>query len=223
MNNEETVPGKSAVKQVKRYCFLLVGLFIMAFGVAFSIKAGLGTSPISSVPYVLSEATPLTVGNITIMMHCFFVLLQIAILRRKYKPIQLLQLVVAVAFGYMTDFAVWILSPLQCNGYAMEWIFCVIGIILVAVGVSFEVTANVVTLAGEGLVLAICQVTPVKFGTMKVTFDVTLVIIACILSFIFLHGLYGVREGTVAAAIFVGTISRQINKPLGCFGKKLFA
>ncbi|MCD8085744.1 MAG: DUF6198 family protein [Clostridiales bacterium] len=214
---------KTEFRQVRRYLFLLVGLFIMAFGVAFSIKAGLGTSPISSVPSVLSEVTSLTVGNITILMHCCFVLLQILILRRQYKPIQLLQLAVAVFFGYMTDFAVWALSPLQCNGYGMEWVFCIIGIVLVAVGVSFEVTANVVTLAGEGLVLAICQVAPVKFGTMKVVFDVSLVVIACILSLVFLHGLYGVREGTVAAALFVGTLSRQINKPLGKLGKRIFA
>ncbi|MCC8097112.1 MAG: hypothetical protein LIO44_00800 [Eubacterium sp.] len=37
----------------------------------------------------------------------------------------------------------------------MQWVFCIVGIVLVAVGVSFEVVANVVTLAGEGLVLAI--------------------------------------------------------------------
>ena len=37
----------------KRYFNLLAGLTIMAFGVAFSIKASLGTSPISSVPYVI--------------------------------------------------------------------------------------------------------------------------------------------------------------------------
>ncbi len=218
----KTETGKSEIKQVKRYLFLIVGLFIMAFGVAFSIKAGLGTSPISSVPYVLSEALPLTVGNITILMHCFFILLQIIILRKKYNPIQLLQLAVAVVFGYMTDFAIWVLSPLECSGYAVEWVFCIIGIFLVAVGVSFEVTANVVTLAGEGLVLAICRVVPVKFGTMKVTFDVSLVVIACILSFVFLHQLIGVREGTAAAAIFVGTISRQLNKPLGKLGNKIF-
>ncbi|MCD7763376.1 MAG: DUF6198 family protein [Lachnospiraceae bacterium] len=94
---------------------LLIGLFIMAFGVAFSIKAGLGTSPISSVPYVMSLFVPLTVGNITILMHCVFIFLQIVILRKQYELIQLLQLVVAIVFGYLTDFAVWAISPIQGN------------------------------------------------------------------------------------------------------------
>ena len=91
----------------KRYLLLCAGLAIMAFGVAFSIKASLGTSPISSVPYVVSLFAPLTVGTATIVMHCVFILLQILILRRQYHPIQLMQLPVAVLFGYLTDFGVW--------------------------------------------------------------------------------------------------------------------
>lgn len=87
----------SCVKLLKRYLLLCAGLAVMAFGVAFSIKASLGTSPISSFPYVVSVITPLTVGNATILMHCFFILLQIAILRKEYQLIQLLQLPVAAA------------------------------------------------------------------------------------------------------------------------------
>ena len=82
---------------------------------------------------------------------------------------------------------------------------------LVALGVSVEVMANLVTAAGEGIVLAICQVAPVKFSNMKVAFDVTLVCISIALSFIFLGHLDGVREGTIAA-VFVGLITKQTNK-----------
>ena len=211
---------KLPVYIAKRYLLLLAGLSIMAFGVAFSIKASLGTSPISSVPYVVSLFAPLTVGTATIVMHCVFILLQILILRRNYHPIQLMQLPVAVFFGYLTDFGVWAVRGIHCSTYWQQWILCIVGILLVAVGVSFEVTANVVTLAGEGVVLAICRVCPVKFGYMKVGFDVTLVVISCILSLVFLGGLHGVREGTIAAAIFVGLIAKEINRPLKKFEEK---
>lgn len=207
--------NKLPVGLLKRYLLLLVGLSIMAFGVAFSIKASLGTSPISSVPYVVSLFTPLTVGTATITMHCVFILLQILILRKNYHPIQLMQLPVAFFFGYLTDFGVWAVQGIHCNTYWQQWIVCLIGILLVAVGVSFEVKAGVVVLAGEGVVLAICQVfSKVKFGYMKVGFDVTLVIIACILSFVFTGRLQGVREGTVAAALLVGLIAKRIGKLL---------
>lgn len=207
--------NKLPVYILKRYLLLLVGLSIMAFGVAFSIKASLGTSPISSVPYVTSLFTPLTVGTATITMHCVFILLQILILRKNYHPVQLMQLPVAFFFGYLTDFGVWAVQGITCNTYWQQWIVCLIGILLVAVGVSFEVKAGVVVLAGEGVVLAICKVLPkVKFGYMKVGFDVTLVVIACILSIVFTGRLQGVREGTVAAALLVGLIAKQLGKLL---------
>ena len=86
---------------------------------------------------------------------------------------------------------------------------------MVAIGVSLEVKAGVIVLAGEGVVLAICKVFPkVKFGYMKVGFDVTLVTIACILSFVFTGRLQGVREGTIAAALLVGLIAKQFGKLL---------
>lgn len=207
--------NKLPVYIAKRYLLLLVGLSIMAFGVAFSIKASLGTSPISSVPYVVSLFTPLTVGTATIVMHCVFILLQILILRRNYHPIQLMQLPVAFFFGYLTDFGVWAVQSVRCSTYWQQWIVCLIGILLVAVGVSLEVKAGVVVLAGEGVVLAICKVLPkIKFGYMKVGFDVTLVVTACVLSLGFTGRLQGVREGTVAAALLVGLIAKQLGKLL---------
>lgn len=205
---------KTHIYIIRRYLLLLAGLAIMAFGVAFSIKASLGTSPISSVPYVVSLFAPLTVGTATIIMHCVFILLQILILRKKYHPIQLMQLPVALFFGYLTDFGVWAVQGITCNHYLQQWLVCLIGIFLVAVGVSLEVKAGVVVLAGEGVVLAICKILPVKFGYMKVGFDVTLVAISCVLSFVFTGRLQGVREGTVAAALLVGLIAKQLGKML---------
>lgn len=212
---------QSLPKHPLRRCLLLVaGLFIMAFGVAFFIKAGLGTSPISSLPYVLSLFTPLTVGTATIAMHVTLILLQILLLRRRYDPVQLLQLPVALVFGFVTDFSVWVLQGVTASNYAMQWVLCLAGILLVGVGVSFEVTASLVTLAGEGMVLAVCKVFPVSFGNVKIGFDVTLVVIASVLSFLFLGGLYGVREGTVAAAFCVGLIARQVNRPMRRFAAR---
>lgn len=208
--------NKLPVYILKRYLLLLAGLLIMAFGVAFSIKANLGTSPISSVPYVVSLFTPLTVGTATIMMHTVFILLQILILRKNYHLIQLMQLPVAILFGYLTDLAVYAVQGIYCDTYWQQWGICLIGVLLVAIGVSLEVKAGVVVLAGEGVVLAICKVLPkVKFGYMKVGFDVTLVVIACVLSFVFTGRLQGVREGTVAAALLVGLIAKQFGKLLG--------
>ena len=214
---------KSAAELLRRWLFLVVSLFVMALGVACSIQANLGTSPISSVPYAVSRFTPLTVGTATIAMHCVFILIQILILRRRYDPVQLLQLPVAIVFGYPTDLAVWGVGFLQPAACWQQWLLCLAGIALVGVGVSGEVTAGVVTLAGEGVVLAVCQAAPVKFGTMKVIFDVTLVLTACVLSLLFLGHIAGVREGTVAAALLVGQVARRMNRVLEPVNRRLLS
>ena len=195
-----------------RTVFLCLGLITMAFGVAFSIKGALGTSPISSVPYVTAEISGLSVGTTTIIMNFIFVLIQIAILRKQYDWFQLLQFPAAILFGVMIDAAGAALQGIAASHYWQQWLLCAVGIFLVALGVSLEVTANLVTTAGEGIVLAVCKVAPVRFSNMKIVFDVTLVCISIVLSLVFLGHLDGVREGTVAAAIFVGLITKQTNK-----------
>ena len=198
----------------KRYVMLCVGLLIVAFGVAFSILADLGTSPISCPPYVASMLCPLTVGEATIVMHCIFILIQMALLRKDYEWVQLMQLPVAFVFGYMTDFACWCIADVPCPNYLMQVVWCLVGIVLVGIGVAFEVVAGVVTLAGEGLVLAICKAFKTRFDITKVAVDVSLVALACIASLLWLDGIHGVREGTLAAALLVGVIAQWCNKPV---------
>lgn len=198
----------------KRSLILCAGLLVMALGVALSIRASLGTSPISSFPYVVSVCTPLTVGMATIYMHIVFIILQIAILRKNYSPFQLLQLPAAILFGYLTDLAMEITKAIAPQTYWQQWLVCIAGIIIVGIGVTLEVKADIIVLAGEGLILAICTAFPVKFGTMKIVFDVSLVIAACITSIIFIGGITGVREGTAAAAVLVGCVVKITNKAI---------
>ena len=129
----------------------------------------------------------------------------------------------ALLFGVLTDAAVSALQGIVPGSYPAQWGLCLVGILLVGIGVSMEVTANVVVLAGEGMVLAVCQVFPIKFAAGKVGFDVTLVLLATTLSFLFLGHLEGVREGTVAAALCVGIVARQVNKPMARFAEKYLA
>lgn len=202
----------SEAKSIKGWLLFVVGLFVMAFGVAFSIKANLGTSPISSLPFTLSVITPLTVGTATICLHVVLILFQILILRKQYELFQLLQLPIAILFGYLTDFSVSMTDRISYSGYGQQVLLCMIGILLVGTGVWMEVHSKKITLAGEGFILAVCKVAPIKFGNMKVIFDVSLVVISCILGLIFAGEIKGVREGTVAAALCVGLITKLINR-----------
>ena len=216
-------PKRGVAEYIKRYLVLIAGLVVMSFGVALSIKATLGTSPVSSIPQVTAVMSGLSVGVTTMIVNTIIVLLQIVILRKRFRLIRLMQIPVSIAFGFFIDIAALCIDGITVNTYIMKWVICIAGIVLVGIGVGFEMAADVITLAGEGLAQSLCMVTHIKFGYMKVIVDVSFVVIAVVLSFIFLKRLEGVREGTIAAALFVGLIAKFLNRFLSPLAQKLCA
>lgn len=202
------------MNKLKRYLLFLVGLFVSSLGVSLVTKANLGTSPISSIPYVLSLNFPFTLGNFTIIFSLFLIALQVLILRKNFKAEYILQIPVSIAFGYFIDFTMYIFFWVNPQNYLIKIVTLLIGCIILGFGVYIEVIADVVMLPGESFVRAIVQTWNTNFGTTKIVFDCSMTIIAGILSFVFSGKLNGVREGTVIAALLVGFIARLFGKHL---------
>lgn len=202
------------MNKLKRYIVFLIGLFINSLGVSLITKADLGTSPISSIPYVLSLNFPFTLGQFTIAFSLLLILIQLFMLRRNFKAEHLLQIPISILFGYFIDLTMALLSFVNPHSYVSSVIYLLIGCVILGFGVYTEVLANVAMLPGESFVRAVSFVWKTEFGTTKVAFDVSLTVIAAVLSFIFAHRLCGVREGTIIAALLVGMIARL-------FGRKL--
>lgn len=196
------------LKSVKNWCVLMIGLFFIAFGVAFIIHAEKGVLPTTCLPYVISSVCGITVGKAVIIFQSVLILGQMLILRRKYQIVLLLQIPVGIVFGYITDFTLFLFGKAHLLMYLGKWELFFVGVILSAVGVSLEVAAGTVTLATEGFVIAITQIFPVQFGTMKIVFDVLLVVLSLIVSIFCLHRIEGVREGTILSSILLGMFSK---------------
>ncbi len=195
---------------VRRYLLFLVSLFINAFGIAFITKALLGTSPITSVTYVLSMFTPLTIGQWTVFLNLLFVVCELFFMTRSQvrKDLQpyLLQIPIALCFGTFIDISMNMLYWLVPASYVSQLVSLAIGCIILALGIALEVKANVAMMAGEFFVRVISLRFKKEFGYVKLGFDISLVILACLLSLAFMDGIYGVREGTVIAALAVGPV-----------------
>ncbi|OED30925.1 hypothetical protein NL43_00150 [Methanosphaera sp. WGK6] len=187
---------------------LIIGLFIMSFGVALSVKSDLGTTPISCIPNVLSFAVPLSLGTITVIFNMLLILIQIIVLKSNFEKIQLMQIVVTSIFGYFIDFALGVLSFVEPITLIDQWIVCIISCFVIALGVLLEVNSNAVVLPGEGVSLAIKSVTDIEFGKLKTAFDTSNVIIGVILSLVLYGTFKGIGLGTVFAGIVVGYIVR---------------
>lgn len=210
------------MNKLKRYLLFLVGLFVNALGVSLITKASLGTSPISSIPYVLSLNFPLTLGNFTILFSLLLIVLQLIILRKDFKPEHILQIPVSIAFGYFIDLTMYLFFWVKPQNYLVKVFALLVGCLVLGFGVYLEVLADVVMLPGESFVRAVVQTWNTNFGTTKIIFDSSMTILAGLLSFFFSGKLRGVREGTVIAALLVGFIARLLGKRLGFIKNYLF-
>ena len=197
-----------------RYLWFLAGVLINSFGVALITRAALGTSPISSLPYVLSFRFPVTLGQFTFAMNLFFILGQVLLLRRDFQPIQLLQVAVNAVFSAFIDVSMELLSWLEISSLPMAVLVLVLGCAVLAFGISVEVAPRVLMVPGEGIVQALSAVTGWRFGNVKVGFDAALVATALVLSLLFFHRLQGLGAGTILSALAVGRFVNLYNRRL---------
>lgn len=207
---------------LKRYLFFLVGLLFSSLGISLITKSGLGTSPISSVPYVLSLALPLSLGQFTLVANMAMLAGQILILKKDFQKVQLMQIPITILFGLFIDFFILVCSFIKPVNY-IERIFALLfGCVVLGLGICMEILADVVILSGEGLVKAIAFKLNKEFGFIKTLFDSSLVVIAILISLSAFGRIEGLREGTILSALAVGSISRWFIHKLG-FLNDLFA
>ena len=205
---------------VKRYGLFIISLWFSALGVAITKCGSLGVSCISSVPNVLSlRFTALTIGGWTFLWNTLLVLCQIALLGKRFRKIQLLQIPLSFLFGWFTDVAMLLAVKIPVNSYAMQLVMVVAGVAVLAFGITLGVIANVVLNAGEGIVKALADVSGKEFGFVKMRFDAVCVILSLAISLVTFGGkIVGVREGTLIAAFLNGTMvkwySRRLKEPL---------
>lgn len=201
---------------IKRYSLFIVSLWFSALGVAVTKCGSLGVSCISSVPNVMSlRFTALTIGGWTFLWNTLLVLCQIALLRKNFQKIQLLQIPLSFLFGWFTDVAMLLAVKIPVNSYPMQLVMVVAGVAILAFGITLGVIANVVLNAGEGIVKALADVSGKEFGFVKVRFDMVCVILAVAISLLSFGGkLTGVREGTLIAAFLNGTLVKQYSRRL---------
>ena len=164
----------------------------------------------------------MTLGQFTIFFSILLILVQLIILRRNFKIEHLLQIPISILFGYFIDLTMIMLGFVNPEAYIFKIIYLLIGCVILGFGVYIEVLANVAMLPGESFVRAVSSTWHTEFGSTKVAFDVSLTVIAGLLSLIFAHRLDGVREGTIIAALLVGFIARLFGRALAFAEPLLF-
>ena len=197
------------LSKIKSLVVLFVGISLMSIGIALAKLAQLGTSPISSIPNVMSYIIPLSIGNLTMIFMVLMIFLQMVILREVNLPI-ILQIVPGLAFGGLIDVFVDVFTnlglPALMGHYLEQLAFTLLGMVVLSLGVFFEVNSRSILMPGEGLVVALTLRTKKPFGKLKMYTDLTMVAVALVISLLYFQGLVGIREGTIIAALFTGRL-----------------
>lgn len=198
-------------KTAKKLLFYVGGLFLLAIGVNISKAAQLGISPVSAIPYAMELIWSIELGTATLIFNILLIGAQIALLRKDYKPVQLLQIVCTYIFGIFITYTgrnyllAWLPLP---SSYIIKLLYLFVSIMIIGIGVSFYLIPNLVPLPAEGFMTAIVKKSndKFKFANVKVAVDSSMVLVSAVLSIIFLGGLKSVREGTVLAALLIGKV-----------------
>jgi len=212
---------------VKQLIVYVAGLFIITLGINISKMSALGISPVSSIPRACEQIWGFTLGTTTFIVYIFLVVAQLIILRKRFRIINALGLLLTILFSVMVDFTgtdpnafghILYGFP-QPETYIMKLIYMIVSVIIIGIGAFLYLRPNWVPMPAEGLAGAISDVSGIKFGNCKTIVDTSMVIIALIMQLIFLGGLSSfigdgvvVREGTIVAAIFVGQIVKILSK-----------
>lgn len=213
-----------------QHILLLVSLFVMTTGVAVCVRSMLGSSVISTLPYVFETAGKegvgvprLTIGQYTYIMNALLVVGQICVLRRRFEAVQLFQLLVGFVFGSLIDVNMWLTSWLAPTALWAKVAAQVAGCTVLGLGIALEVRCGSVTMPGEGFPVAISAVTGIEFPKVKICVDTALVVLAVVFCYVFFGAWqwYIVGVGTLFAMVYVGMVVRAVGRHLGWFDRTL--
>lgn len=213
-----------------QHVLLLVSLCIMTFGVAVCVRSMLGSSVISTLPYVFSQAgeggvkvPALTIGQYTYIMNALLVVGQIAVLRSKFEAVQLFQLLVGFVFGSLIDLNMMLTQWLVPTTLLAKTVAQVAGCTILGLGIAFEVRCGSVTMPGEGFPVAVSCVTGIEFPKVKICVDVSLVVLAVLFSYVFFGAWqwHIVGVGTLFAMVYVGMVVKTVGRHLAWFDRML--
>ncbi len=196
------------MSQTSRWLLFLFAVIIQSSGIALVVKSLLGTSPISSLPYVMSFVWPFTLGETTFAVNMIFVLIQFLVLRKNFTKLHFFQIPGTVVFAAFIDVFMNFFDGVESDFYLWQIVILLVGSSLVSLGIALQGIADVLMLPGDGMVYTISNAFHWDFGKVKTANDVILVTLAAVLSFADLETIEGIREGTVISSLITGAIAR---------------
>ncbi|MCQ2135495.1 MAG: DUF6198 family protein [Bacteroidales bacterium] len=208
-----------------RYGLAIIGQFLIALGVALAVASDLGQGPLPGPAYALSlkGVCGLSLGMWTFLINCLLIIIQLILLRRKFKLASLMQIVASLVFGLLIDLSCWMILPwLHVHVLWQRIAVIILACAVTALGTSVEVMAKAWMLSVEMTINAICQVSGGKFNYVKVGVDLGHVALTMVLCLLFFSNPFGkgesstlwdfflVKGESISVAVGLGTVMMSL-------------
>ncbi|MGI6007827.1 MAG: YczE/YyaS/YitT family protein [Ruminococcus sp.] len=194
---------------VFRGIFYAAGLLILALGLTLNTRTGLGVSPIISVAYSVSSIFNWNLGNMTLILYCVFVLVELILhtrvrQRKSILLMDIFQIPLSIIFTRFINIFSGLLPDMKDDNFGIRVVFLLIAIMLTGIGAAMSLNMRLVPNPGDGIVQVISDCDHKSVGFNKNWFDLINIIITTAISFIFAGHLVGIGVGTLLAVIGVG-------------------
>lgn len=200
----------------------VLGIVILALGVAFMEKPDFGVSMVVAPAYILhlkiSEAYSFfTFGMAEYTLQAVVLVVMIIVLRR-FKVSYLFSFLTAVIYGLILDQCMALVAHITMDTMVLRILYYILGMVLCAIGISLLFHTYIAPEVYELFVKEISAKYKWNIHHVKTCYDICSCLVGVALSFIFFgFGVFrGVKLGTIICALVNGTLigfcSRALEK-----------
>ncbi len=211
----------------------LFGIVFVALGVAICSKANLGVSMIAAPAFVVFETlSPYWSGFSVGMMEYVIqgiILILLCVIIRKFNWRFLIAFLVAVIYGYVLNFFLWVFNKVNFNEIWLRWIMLIVGDIVTAFGVACYFKTYMPKQVYELFVSETSKTFNLSITKVKSVFDTSLLILSTVLAFtlfgdatsfnwstIYYQSFHSIGLGTVVTTLInsplIGVCSKLVDK-----------
>lgn len=206
-------------QDVKYVIISILALVVLAFGVSMMVKPEVGLGPWDALTATISELTGFKFGTASIVSNIVMILLQLLILRRRFKLSYWTQVPIIFGFGYVINFFLYQVLQFTMTEYFSRMLLFALGNVVAAFAISVLVTIDIVAMPPEIFSSAVSKVFKFEFSNVRLGVDIASVII-CLLSTLLLSTTLQIREGTIVSIIVFNISIKVFIKWVGSIKKK---
>lgn len=195
---------RTRMQKIFRICFYIAGCIVLAAGLRFNTKSGLGVSAVSSVSYAIAEILGKEFGDISFFSYIIFILMQIIIRKKVLEPSILLQLPFSILFTRGLNLFGRLIP--DTDNISVQILYMILGVVFTGLGAAMTLDMRLIPNPADGLFQAFSDKTGMPLGRAKNLEDLLCAILTCILGLVFRGHLIGIGIGTILATILIGRV-----------------